>query len=128
MSQVDDLVHNIAIRCPTFTQYWAQERSAYSDETGHITLCGMFFVLSDYLSSHFATLTTEQHESLWEWVEWQASSGNEELSTAAVTCFLEGIAETDVEQRCRQFMPSRLKQWLDDLMHRGRHKKRWFEN
>ena len=128
MSRVTDIVHNISTRCPAFAEFWPEERRMHSDENGHITLHGVFSVLSDFVALRYDQLTDEQHRDFWEWIEWQATSTDETLSDAAVTCFLENVAGTDVETHCRQFMSPVLKKCLDDFMRRGRRKKRWFEN
>lgn len=127
MSRVTDIVHNITIRCPGFAEFWHEERRMHSDQDNHITVHGAFSVLSAFMDQHFKQLTEDQHRDFWEWIEWQTESSDEAISNAAVTCFLENIADTDVETHCRHFMSPGLTKWLDGFMNRGHRKKRWFE-
>lgn len=124
MSFTDDVVHNISIRCPGFAEYWTENRHRQSDESGHVTLHGTFSVLSEFMEDHFRSLSDEQHLEFWEWIEWQVTSSDEELSNAAVTCFIENVADTEVETYCTPFMPAVVAEWFDRVMHRVPRKKR----
>ena len=127
MSRVTDVVHNASTRCPGFHDYWELHHQRQADEAGHVTLHGAFCVLADYFDAHCDALSPHQQRDFWEWLHWQFDSADEELSNATATCFLESIAETDVEQQCREFMPAPIQDWIDRMAGRGRRKKRWFE-
>lgn len=128
MSRIKDIVHNITIRCPGFAEFWPKERSWHTDQQGQISLCGVFEVLTAYMNQQGTQLRDDQLRELWEWIEWQSTSSDEDLSTAAVTCFLENVADTDVELYSKPFMPPSLVKWFDEFLNRGHRKKRWFES
>lgn len=127
MSRVEDFVYNISLRCESFETFWEAERRWHSDEQGHISLHGAFSVLSEFVTTNFQHFPDSQHQNLWEWIEWQFSSAENDRAEAVVTCFLENLADTQAEQHCRPFMPENLVRWFDEHCHRGR-KKRWFED
>ena len=127
MSVVDEVLHNMAIRCPGFAAFLEERRSGQTRADGSLSMCGAFFLLTDYMDEHHTELDEHQQRAFWEWIDWQVESGDEELAEVSVTCFLENITDTPVETHGREFMPERIKKWLDDLAGRGRRTKRWFE-
>lgn len=127
MSRVEDLVHNISLRCDYFEAFWEAERKWHSNELGHISIHGVFSVLSEFVASNFEQIPDNQQQDLWEWIDWQHSSSEKDRTEAVVTCFLENIADTEAERYCRPFLSENLAHWFDEHCHRGRRKKRWFE-
>jgi hypothetical protein len=127
MSRIDDIVHNISIRTPSLAEYWPHGRQSYTDENGDISVHGVFCVLADYMRDQHVEFTREQLADLWEWIDWQLSSTDETISHAVCSCFLEIVADTDVEESSRQFMSDTAAEYVDQFMGRGRRKKRWFE-
>lgn len=67
------------------------------EETGTLSFCGVFAAFSHYVASILMSNEPCSIEAVFEYVE-RCMKYNEDISTAAATCFLENIMNRTPEQ------------------------------
>ncbi len=85
---------------PAFARYWEDATNLARQEDGSFSYCGAFMEFGCFFREQYDRVPSECLTALGEFVSECVESANEELNTAACTCFLENMAG---EHFCREF-------------------------
>jgi hypothetical protein len=85
---------------PAFAAHWQESNNLARREDGSFSYCGAFMEFGGFFREQYERLPADCLAALGEFVSECAESSNEELNTAACTCFLENLAG---EHFCGEF-------------------------
>jgi hypothetical protein len=90
-SNPEVLLGELIALCPEFAQTWSKEAYLWTDEQGNPrSPCAVFSPFSHYIADQLLQRKQTGLQMVFDFAE-QCMLGNEEISTAAATCFLENL-------------------------------------
>jgi hypothetical protein len=92
-----DLLDNLLALCPEFSKTWEDESYLWTRDDGTFTECGVFAAFSHYIADILTNIEAPRLAEVFEYVE-RCMHGNEQVSTAAATCFLENLMNRTPEE------------------------------
>ncbi|HEX8597999.1 MAG TPA: hypothetical protein VF952_05720 [Chloroflexia bacterium] len=87
----EDLFKDLLKLCPEFSKSWQDEAYLWTDDDGTFTHCGVFMAFSHHIADILKRSEPHQLESVFRFVESCMNDNDEDVSTAAATCFLENL-------------------------------------
>ena len=109
-----EVLHQLVTLFPGFRPYWEAEDSFRSDD-GTFTFCGVFATYTWYFKESFRDLSAASLHALGEFLEECMADPNDELDTAAATCFLENLAGEPPARVLQPFLAGNALQYLEQL-------------
>lgn len=85
-----DVLSDLLEFCPHFLTTWESEAYLWTDDDGIFTFCGVFAAFSHYIAIVLRSSELPDLEAVFQYVE-HCIHNNEDLGTAAATCFLENL-------------------------------------
>jgi hypothetical protein len=92
ISRPEQLLNELVSLCPEFSQAWSEEAYLWVNDEGKPCMpCGVFAAFSHYIADRLRSGNMAGLHEVFEFVEGKMSDEDEEISTAAATCFLENL-------------------------------------
>lgn len=84
------LLHHLMTLWPGFTKTWEDEAYLSVDDDGTFTPCGVFSAFTSYVTAQLRSGSLQDMPDIFQFIE-RCMLSDEEVSTAAATCFLENL-------------------------------------
>lgn len=108
------VLEQLSMIFPDFAIQWAQDDNLATKPDGTFTFCGLFLEFTQYVRESFSEANEHQRLALFSLIEQCVSNSNDDLDTAACTCFLENIAgEGELSATVRRYLGPHSKAFFD---------------
>ncbi len=110
----ETILEQLSAIFPDFAIQWAQDDNLFMKQDGMFTFCGLFLEFTQYMRESFSKASKHQLLALFSLIERCVSDSNDDLDTAACTCFLENIAsERELSVTVQAYLGSNSKAFFD---------------
>jgi hypothetical protein len=95
----DEVFRDMLELCPQFELTWADEQYLWINDEGKFTFCGVFSAFSHYVATVLMSNEPSRQElaAVFQYIE-KRMHDNEDIRTAAATCFLENLMNRTPER------------------------------